>query len=79
MAAKDGSPIDVLRSTGDALTAMGVSLMRNGGSVSQSMRLKDFRGPRWNRCGRSLLLHRERALGPALAASAAVAAAAAFY
>ena len=47
--AKDGSSIDVLKSAGDVLTAMGVTLMRNGGSVSQSMRWKDWRGPRWNR------------------------------
>ena len=49
VAAKDGSSIDVLKSAGDVLTAMGVTLMRNGGSVSQSMRWKDWRGPRWNR------------------------------
>jgi hypothetical protein len=47
--AKDGSSIDVLKSAGDALTAMGVTLMRNGGSVSQSMRWKDWRGALWNR------------------------------
>jgi hypothetical protein len=47
--AKDGSSIDVLKSAGDVLTAMGVTLMRNGGSVSQSMRWTDWRGPRWNR------------------------------
>jgi hypothetical protein len=47
--AKDGSSIDVLKSAGDVLTAMGVTLIRHGGSVSQSMRWKDWRGPKWNR------------------------------
>jgi len=47
--AKDGSSIDVLKSAGDALTAMGVTIIRHGGSVSQSMRWKDWRGPSWNR------------------------------
>jgi hypothetical protein len=47
---KDGSGSTVtLKSAGDVLQEMGVSLMRNGGSVSQSMRWKDWRGPAWNR------------------------------
>ena len=47
---KDGSgPTKMLKSAGDVLQAMGVTLMRNGGSVSQSMRWKDWRGAAWNR------------------------------
>ena len=49
VAGKDGAPIPVLKSGGDLLTAMGITLMRNGGSVSQSMRWKDWRGPVWSR------------------------------
>jgi hypothetical protein len=38
---KDGSgPTTILKSAGDVLTTMGVTLIRNGGSVSQSMRWK---------------------------------------
>lgn len=47
---KDGSgPTVTLKSAGDVLQTMGVSLIRFGGSVSQSMRWKDWRGPAWNR------------------------------
>ena len=46
---RSGTPIPLLRSAGDMLQGMGVSLMRHGGSVSQSMRWKDWRGPVWNR------------------------------
>ena len=49
LASKRGAPIPVLKSAGDALVSMGVTVMRNGGSVSQSMRWKDWRGPVWNR------------------------------
>jgi hypothetical protein len=49
VADKRGNPIPVLKSAGDVLTAMGVTLMRNGGSVSQSMRWKDWRGAVWAR------------------------------
>ena len=49
LADKTGAPIPVLKSAGDALRAMGTTVMRNGGSVSQSMRWKDWRGPVWNR------------------------------
>lgn len=47
--AKDGSLTAALKSAGDVLTEMGITLMRSGGSVSQSMRWKDWRGPAWNR------------------------------
>jgi len=46
---KRGTSIPVLRSAGEVLVQMGVTTMRNGGSVSQSMRWKDWRGPVWNR------------------------------
>lgn len=46
---KYGGSIPILKSAGDVLKSMGVTLMRNGGSVSQSMRWKDWRGPVWNR------------------------------
>jgi hypothetical protein len=49
VAGKHGGSIPVLKSAGDVLQAMGVSLMRNGGSVSQSMRWKDWRGAVWHR------------------------------
>ena len=49
VASKRGTPIPVLRSAGEALVSMGTTIMRNGGSVSQSMRWKDWRGPAWNR------------------------------
>ena len=49
LSSKRGTPIPVLKSAGDALTSMGVTVMRNGGSVSQSMRWKDWRGAVWNR------------------------------
>ena len=58
---KDGAPIPILKSAGDVLQQMGVSLIRYGGSVSQSMRWKDWRGPVWARAsqqqiwGKSLL------------------------
>ncbi len=44
-----GNDLPVLKSGADVLTQMGVSLIRSGGSVSQSMRWKDWRGPTWNR------------------------------
>jgi hypothetical protein len=57
----DGRVLPVLSSGASLLSTMGVTLMRAGGSVSQSMRWKDWRGPSWNRpsgtqvWGRSLL------------------------
>jgi hypothetical protein len=42
-------PLPVLQTGADLLTTMGVTFMRSGGSVSQSMRWKDWRGPAWNR------------------------------
>lgn len=44
-----GSPLPVLKSAGDVLQAMGTTVIRSGGTVSQSMRWKDWRGPVWNR------------------------------
>jgi hypothetical protein len=41
--------LPVLQSGADLLTQMGVTVIRSGGSVSQSMRWKDWRGPAWNR------------------------------
>ena len=49
LADKSGKPLPVLKSGADLLTAMGVTTMRSGGSVSQSMRWKDWRGPQLNR------------------------------
>ena len=49
LADKSGKPLPVLKSGADLLTAMGVTTMRSGGSVSQSMRWKDWRGAQWNR------------------------------
>ena len=46
---KRGNPLPILKSGADILTSMGVTLMRNGGSVSQSIRWKDWRGAVWNR------------------------------
>lgn len=42
-------PLPVLQTGATLLTQMGVTLIRSGGSVSQSMRWKDWRGPAWNR------------------------------
>ena len=44
-----GVALPVLQSAGLVLEQMGVTLIRSGGSVSQSMRWKDWRGPQWNR------------------------------
>ena len=58
---KRGGSIPVLSSAGSVLTQLGVTTMRNGGSVSQGMRWMDWRGPVWNRAsqrqvwGKSLL------------------------
>ena len=49
LADKSGAPLPVLKSGADLLATMGVTTMRSGGSVSQSMRWKDWRGPQWNR------------------------------
>jgi len=49
LADKSGQLLPVLKSGADLLTKMGVTTMRSGGSVSQSMRWKDWRGPQWNR------------------------------
>jgi hypothetical protein len=46
---KQGKPLPVLKSAADIMTSMGIKIMRSGGSVSQSMRWKDWRGPEWNR------------------------------
>ena len=46
---KQGQLLPVLKSGADLLRQMGVTTMRSGGSVSQSMRWKDWRGPQWNR------------------------------
>lgn len=46
---KAGNPLPVLKSAADVLTEMGITTFRSGGSVSQSMRWKDWRGPEWNR------------------------------
>ncbi len=52
MPKKDGSGyIPVLKSTTDMLKQMGITVIRSGGTVSQSMRWKDWRGPVWNRYG----------------------------
>ena len=59
--AADGSLLPVLQTGADLLTTLGVTVIRSGGSVSQSMRWKDWRGPVWYRAsagqvwGRSLL------------------------
>lgn len=45
----NGQALPVLKSAGDVLREMGVTTMRSGGSVSQSMRWKDWRGPMWSR------------------------------
>jgi hypothetical protein len=45
LVAPDGRVLPVLKSGSDMLTTMGITLMRSGGSVSQSMRWKDWRGP----------------------------------
>ena len=49
LADKSGELLPVLKSGADLLRRMGVTTMRSGGSVSQSMRWKDWRGPQWNR------------------------------
>ena len=47
---KDGSGLTVAtKAAAQVLKTMGVSVIRNGGTVSQSMRWKDWRGPHWNR------------------------------
>lgn len=48
VAGPDG-PLPILKSAGDVLMQMGITFMRAGGSVSQSMRWRDWRGPVWNR------------------------------
>lgn len=52
---RSGRPLPVLKSGADLLTTMGVTMMRSGGSVSQSMRWKDWRGPQWNRASDSMM------------------------
>lgn len=42
-------PLPVLKSGAGMLRAMGVTMLRSGGTVSQSFRWKDWRGPAWNR------------------------------
>ena len=42
--AKDGSALPVLRRAGETLTQMGITSMRNGGSVTQAIRWKDWIG-----------------------------------
>jgi hypothetical protein len=58
--------LPILKSAGDVLTAMGVTLIRAGGSVSQSMRWRDWRGPAWNRpaLGQNWGLSLLESLGP---------------
>jgi len=46
---KAGNPLPVLQSAADVLKEMGITTFRSGGSVSQSMRWKDWRGPAWKR------------------------------
>jgi hypothetical protein len=46
---KQGKSLPVLKSAADMMTTMGIKIMRSGGSVSQSMRWKDWRGPEWTR------------------------------
>lgn len=41
---KAGRPLPVLQSGADLLTQMGVTIMRSGGSVSQGMKWKQWRG-----------------------------------
>ena len=53
VAGPDG-PLPILKSAGDVLTEMGTTYMRAGGSVSQAMRWKDWRGPVWNRPSQQL-------------------------
>jgi len=45
----DGTALPVLRRSGGTLTQMGISVVRNGGSVTQAIRWKDWRGSLWNR------------------------------
>ena len=45
LAAADGTPLPVLQSGADVLTRMGITVLRSGGTVSQVMRWKDWRGP----------------------------------
>ena len=45
----DGAPLPLLRRGAELLTRMGVTMLRAGGTVSQSLRWKDWRGPAWNR------------------------------
>jgi hypothetical protein len=49
LAAADGAYLPVLKSAADVLKAMGVTVIRSGGTVSQAMRWRDWRGPVWNR------------------------------
>jgi len=46
---KAGVDLPVLKSGAKLLTDMGVTVMRSGGTVSQSMRWKDWRGSAWAR------------------------------
>jgi alpha-L-arabinofuranosidase len=41
--------LPVLKSAVDTLQAMGIQVIRQGGTVSQSFAWKDWRGPAWNR------------------------------
>ena len=45
----DGAPLPVLRRAGAALQQMGATAVRFGGSATQAVRWKDFRGRLWNR------------------------------
>lgn len=47
--AKDGSDLPVLKSAAHVLRTMGTRSMRSGGTVSQGLRWKDWRGTVWNR------------------------------
>jgi parallel beta-helix repeat protein len=47
--AADGTALPVLRRAGETLKQMGSTVVRNGGSVTQAIRWKDWRGSQWNR------------------------------
>jgi alpha-L-arabinofuranosidase len=47
--AADGTALPVLRRAAETLQRMGISVVRNGGSVTQAIRWKDWRGPLWYR------------------------------
>uniref|UniRef100_A0A7S4F1N6 non-reducing end alpha-L-arabinofuranosidase n=2 Tax=Chrysotila carterae TaxID=13221 RepID=A0A7S4F1N6_CHRCT len=61
VAGVNGAPLPALKAAADVLRTMGTRVMRAGGTVSQSLRWKDWRGPPWTRpssghaWGRSLL------------------------